>query len=217
MKVGTTSADAIRRPSSRLALAFVDGVLLYSSGVVGYAADEPVGVLADERVDVELSVLDGTSVEESDGSDDEVLGVDVSDVAVSDVLLSDVLLSDVSEVAELEVLDAEVLMRPAGSGSAVPAIVVAQPATSTAASAAAPAVHLLRLKRSVLVCEPGGRAAGDAASTVNGRGHIQGRSGMPKCDGRWPRTVPPGRGHPAGSCRTARVSSARSASSASGG
>jgi hypothetical protein len=36
------------------------------------------------------------------------------------------------------------VLSPAGFGSAVPPIVVAQPATSTAASAAAAAVHLLR-------------------------------------------------------------------------
>jgi hypothetical protein len=87
-------------------------------------------------LDVDASVLD-VSVLDVSVLDVSVLDVSVLDVSVLDVSLLDVTVTD---EAEVPVIDAS----PAGLGSAVPAIVVAQPATSTAASAAAAAVHLLR-------------------------------------------------------------------------
>lgn len=159
MKVGTTSDVAMRRASSRLALDWVEGVRLYFNGVVGYAGcDEPPEVGVDEdREDVEVSVeLDDSEVSLVDGNAVVEDSADVAEVSLDAVELPEV---DELPVDELPVVDGadvgEAAVSPTGSGTAVPAIVVAQPATRTAASAAAAAVHRVRLIDQSFSAEPG--------------------------------------------------------------
>lgn len=199
--------------------------------------------MVDEPVDepVEDSLLDGNEpVEDPDTDGVDAVVDDVSEPAgpeVGAVELSVVELSVVElSVVEPSVVDAEVVddaeLSPAGSGSAVPATVVAQPPTSTAARATAAAVHLLRLIDESFSTELG------VPTAVVSRGK---RAGVHPalfedadvCDGRQRRMVPPrssdiragtteragapSQGSLPGSCRTALVASARAASSASGG